>query len=89
MNLSPQQLDEQSPIQLDGWVELGSERWREVDDNPALTKKWIKMLMGDALSTDSLGRIWGKGKRANSYYPFHLEYGKKKYGIRISKHAAN
>ena len=43
MNLSPQELDNQSTVKLDGWVDLDSERWREVDDNPSLTKNWLKM----------------------------------------------
>jgi hypothetical protein len=90
MNLpKPAELDQQSPIRLDGWVELGSERWREVDDNHHLTKNWVKMLMGETLFPDSLGRLWGRSKDQTMYYPLHVEYGKKKYGIRMSTKAAN
>lgn len=87
---SPTELDAQSPIQVDGWVDLDSERWREVDDDPGLTKKFIRIGFAEPafFFTDSLGRIWGKGENG-IYYPYHLDYGKKKYGIRIAKKAAN
>lgn len=88
---SPQLLDAQCQIQLDGWVDLDSERWREVDNDPNITKKFLKTLMNENppyLFTDALGRVWGKGSNG-VFYPFHIEYGKKKYGIRIPKRAAN
>ena len=87
---SPKELDAQCQVQLDGWVDLDSERWRETDSDPALTKKWLVMLMKEPayLFTDSDGRVWGKGENG-IYYPYHYEYGKKKYGLRISKKAAN
>jgi hypothetical protein len=87
---SPKELDVQSKIQLDGWVDLDSERWRETDNDPSLTKKWLRMLMQEPayLFTDADGRVWGKGEDGH-YYPYHYEYGKKKYGIRLPKKAAN
>lgn len=87
---TPEELDKQSEIQLDGWVEVGSERWREVDDDPALTKRWLRMgfMEPPFFFTDSLGRVWGKGENGK-WYPFHTEYGKKKYGFRISTKATN
>lgn len=87
---SPRELDAQAVIKVDAWVDLDSERLREVDDDPALTKKWIRMLMKEPayLFTDSDGRVWGKGEDG-IYYPYHVEYGKKLYGVRISKKAAN
>ena len=57
MDLSPKQLDEQSSVQLDGWLEMDSEKWREADDNPNLTRKWLRMLLGNALFVDKLGRV--------------------------------
>ena len=89
MDLSPKQLDEQSSVQLDGWLEMDSEKWREADDNPNLTRKWLRMLLGNALFVDKLGRVWGASKENNEYYPFHIESGSKKFGIRISQLAAN
>ncbi len=87
---SPKELDAQSPVYLDGWVDLDSERWRQTDDDAPLTKKWLAMLMKEPayLFTDSDGRVWGKGENG-IYYPYHYEYGKKKYGIRIPRKAAN
>jgi hypothetical protein len=87
LTLTHKELDAQCTIQLDGWVELGSERFLEVDDDPALTKKWLKMLLGEGLFTDSLGRVWGKGD--TNWYPYHVQYGKKKFGIRISTKAVS
>lgn len=88
--LSPKELDAQSPVVLDGWVDLDSERWRETDSDTALTKKWLFMLTREPayLFTDADGRVWGEGKDG-TYYPYHYEYGSKKYGIRIAWKAAN
>jgi hypothetical protein len=88
--MTPQQLDAQSLIHIDEWVDLDSERWREVDDDPALTKKFLRILLQDppALIADDLGRLWGKGKEGRMY-PYHLEYGRKLIGIRIAKKALN
>lgn len=80
------ELDNQCEITLDGWVDLDSARHKEVDDNIAFTKKIIKLGL---VEPDSLGRLWGKSNQSDRYYPLHLEYGKKKYGIRIAKKAAN
>lgn len=88
---SPKELDEQSTIYLDGWVDLDSEKWRSVDEDPALTKKWIAMLTKgpDAyLKLDSDGRLWARA-RDQRWYPFHIERLRRKYGIRIAKKAAN
>lgn len=87
---TPKELDAQSLVHLDGWVDLDSERWREIDPDPGLTKKWIKLGFQEPayFLLDSDGRIWGRGENGY-YYPYHLDYGKKKYGIRIAKKAAN
>ena len=87
---SPLELDAQSEVKLDGWLDLDSERWRDTDPDPGLTKKWLTMLMREPayLFTDTFGRVWGKGENGK-YYPYHYDYGKKKNGIRIAKKAAN
>ena len=84
-NLSPQQLDSQSKINIHSWVDIDSERHKEIDDNLSFTKKIIRL---DFLMIDSLGRLWGKNDDGQ-HYPFHLEYGKKLIGLRISKRASN
>ena len=90
MILSPKELDAQCPVQLDGWVDIDSERWREVDDDPGLTKRWLKMLTADppALHLDIHGRIWGQNS-VGVWFPYHLEYGRKKFGLRLPKKASN
>lgn len=90
MDLSPKELDEQSYIYLSGWVDLDSDQWRMVDEDPALTKKWIVMLMREPayLHLDSMGRIWCKNNDG-IWCPFHIESMGKMYGIRIPQKAAN
>jgi hypothetical protein len=87
---SPKELDAQSIVKIDEWVDLGSERWRDTDDDPALTKQWVKLLMSEPayLVADSYGRLWGK-RKDGGYDPYHYNYGKKLIGIRLAKKAAN
>jgi hypothetical protein len=88
---SPQELDTQSAVKIDRWIEVGSEEWREMDDTPDFTKKILRLGLHHPepfLFTDMLGRIWGKGE-GGKFYPFHFEYGKKLIGYRISALALN
>lgn len=88
-NLTTEQLDKQSSIYLDGWLDLDSQEYKNKDDNPAFTRKCLRIGMEDGfMFTDSLGRVWGKGNNG-TYYPFHFDYGRKKYGFRIAKQASN
>lgn len=91
---TPAQLDKQSKIKIDAWLDVGSEAHKDRDDNLKLTKEWLKIgLEGGFLFCDSLGRVWGSGAHFGSphtvYYPYHIEYGKKLYGIRVATKAAN
>jgi hypothetical protein len=90
MNLTPVQLDAQSPIKIDRWIDIDSDEWRELDDNPSFTKKLVKLGFKEPayLATDSNGRIWGRGEDG-TFYPFHFSRGKTLIGYRISKRAAN
>lgn len=87
---TPQQLDLQSPIKIDRWIAIDSEEWKELDDNPVLTKRMLRLMFIEPayLFTDSMGRIWGKGQDG-SYYPFHFNKGSKLFGYRLPKLAAN
>jgi hypothetical protein len=88
---APKDLDAQSKIMIDEWIDVDSDEVRSMDDNYALTKKMIRMLHDKEpayLFTDSLGRLFGKGEDG-FYYPFHFEYGKKLIGYRLSTKAAN
>lgn len=89
LNISPIELDSQSHIRIDKWLDLNSSECKEKDPNHFLTKKFLKIGIEDNfLFTDQLGRVWGKGKN-NNYYPFHFNIGKTLYGIRLSNTAAN
>ncbi len=86
---SPRELDAQSKIKIDRWIDIDSKEWRELDDDPGLTKKFLKLGFEESyLFTDTDGRVWGKGEDGR-YYPYHFSSGKKKIGYRLPKKAAN
>ncbi len=90
--MTPNELDKQSPIIIDKWVDIDSSECKDLDDNPSFTKKIICLGFQEPafLFTDSKGRVWGKPKHdGEQYFPLHMEIGKKKIGYRISKKAAN
>lgn len=87
--MSPRELDNQSTIQIDGWLDIDSEECRYKDTNFQLTKQWLRIGLEDKyLFLDSHGRVWGKGNN-EKMYPYHITYGKKIYGIRVAKKASN
>lgn len=88
--LSPKQLDSQSLVFIEEWVDVGSERCKQLDKEPHLTKYMMRAGFEAPafLFTDINGRIWGKGDKG-SYYPFHISVGSKNYGFRISTRASN
>jgi hypothetical protein len=90
LSLTPEELDRQSPIKIDKWLDIDSEECKDKDPDHALTKKWLKMCAKDNfLQVDKHGRVWGKGPNQESYFPYHFDYGKKKYGFRLALAAAN
>lgn len=83
--LSPKELDAQSPVIIDRWVDLDSEEFKQMDHRfLQFTKDIIRM---GICVPDLFGRLWGKGD--NCYYPLHDEYAGKNIGYRISKKAVN
>jgi len=87
--LNPQELDSQSVIKIDRWIDIESEECKNLDENYSLSKKWMKMLMeSNYLKSDSLGRLWCHSENGN-FFPYHFEVGTKLYGFRLSKVAAN
>ena len=87
--LPVQELDKQSLIKIDKWLDIDSEECQDKDPDLALTKKWMKIGFEDKfLFADSLGRIWGRGNEGR-FFPYHFNVGKKLYGIRIAKKATN
>ena len=87
---SPKQLDAQSRIIVDRWVDLYSDECKVMDDNYQFTMQCVKLGFQEPayLAVDFFGRIWGKGTD-NIYHPFHFEYKNKLIGYKISKKAAN
>jgi hypothetical protein len=85
--LSTEELDKQSPVRIDLWLDIESEECKDKDPDIVLTKKWMKIGFEDKfLFTDSLGRVWGRGNEGR-FYPYHFNIGKRLYGIRIAKKA--
>lgn len=87
---SPKELDAQSKIHIDKWLDVDSEEVKSMDDNYAFTKQCIRLGFVEPafFAVDSLGRIWGRGED-NRYYPFHFNKGKELIGYRLSKKATN
>lgn len=88
--MSPAELDKQSPVHIDRWIDLDSQESKDLDPDRALTKKMVRIGFEDKwMITDTLGRIWGFNKEKNIFFPFHFENGKELIGYRIAKNAAN
>ena len=89
ITLSVQELDSQSPVKIDEWLDFDSEKCQDRDPDHSLTKTWMKIGFEDRfLFIDFSGRIWLKGSR-DEYCPYHFNVGKKLYGFRIAKKALN
>ena len=86
---SPKELDTQSPVQIDKWLEMDSEECRDLDSDYEVTKKIMKIgFDSGAMAYDSSGRVWGQGTSVR-WYPLHFIRRNKKYGYRLAKKAAN
>lgn len=91
LNINPLELDNQSPIKINRWMNVESEAFKDMDDNEEFTKTILKMGFESPqfLWLDSKGRIWGKGNEKDKYYPLHLTYGGLNIGFMISRTASN
>ncbi len=88
--MTPAELDKQSPVKIDRWVDIDSEEAKTLDEDRALTKKMVRIGFEDKwMITDNLGRIWGFNAEKNLFFPFHFENGKELIGYRMAKVAAN
>ncbi len=95
--ITSQQLDAQSPVKIDRFVEFYGEDARAVDSDRDLTKFMLGILLeGGSVCLDDLGRIWGKGGTDKTkFYPFHIEHDwnvgrrPKLVGFRFSQKASN
>lgn len=88
--MSPEELEAQSPVHIDKWIDIASEDAQLMDQDFELTKKMMKIGFEDGwMITDSLGRIYGKNPEKGIYFPFHFEYGSLLIGYRNCKKASN
>jgi hypothetical protein len=89
---SPQELDAQSPVDIDEWVDIGSVKFYEiVGEDISSFDYFIRVGFRDPpfLYTDSLGRVWGKLDTSNKWFPFHDLVNGKAYGYRYPGKAIN
>lgn len=90
IHLTPAQLDAQSPVRMSEWIDIHSERARQIDDMYSITLKWMRIAVeGNILFADRLGRLWGKTDKVGIYSPYHFEYGASLIGYRVSAQASN
>lgn len=82
--LSSKELDAQSPIKIDIWIDVESEEAKRIMKYPLFTKEILRL---NICKVDDLGRLWGEG--SSGYYPLHDEYKGKIIGWRVAKMAAN
>jgi hypothetical protein len=89
LSATPLELDIQSRVKIDKWLDIDSEECKDKDPDITLTKKWLRSgAENNFLFVDTLGRIWGTGDNGY-YFPYHFEYGKKVYGFRLAVMASN
>jgi hypothetical protein len=88
IHLTPAQLDQQCQVSIHEWLDINSDKARQLDEYYFCTKRWLRFgVEGGVMFIDKLGRVFGKGK--DGYYPYHFEYKNKLYGYRIAVRAAN
>lgn len=89
--MTPAELDAQSKIKVDRWIEVHSQECKDIDDGLHwFTIKCMNIGFEDGfMFVDTLGRIWGRNRETSECYPFHTEHGKELVGYRLAKKAAN
>lgn len=91
IELSPAALDAQSPIKIDEWVVVNSDKHKETDEDYLSSEQ---MLLTGAengfLKVDNLGRIWARGP-GEEFLPYHYDSktGNQFLGLRILAFAVN
>lgn len=90
LSLTPVELDAQSPIKVERWVDIDSREMQEMDDMPTLTRNWLQIGMKqDVFKLDSQGRVWYQINKNEPYQPFTFTYYGREIGIRMSVMATN
>lgn len=89
IDIPPAELDRQSRVRIDRWLDVESQECRDLDDMPDFTRQCLRAgADGGFMFVDVLGRIWGRGT-GGYFYPFHFEHGSKLYGYRLASTALN
>ena len=91
LEISPKELDSQSPVVIDRWVDIDSQECKELDDDRKTTLMMMKSgIEGDYMMVDKDGRVFVKSPEESTYFPLHFEWRKKELiGYRITKKALN
>ena len=88
--MSPEQLDTQSPVKIDRWIDIDSKECKMIDEFHSFFKETLTWAFNSNLMfLDSLGRIWGNKPNSSQKFPIHFEHGKQLIGYRITKRASN
>lgn len=85
----PQQLDAQSPVHIDEWVQVGSPLFKKLIGDQFSFDYFTKVGFRDPpfLFLDELGRVWGKSE--DKWFPFHDRVHGKNYGYRYANTEQN
>lgn len=87
--LSPKELDAQSVVVIEKWLDVNSEECKEKDPEYKISKYLLNRGIQEGfLKVDNQGRIWVHGLH-EEFFPYHFELGDKLYGLRIAAAAAN
>lgn len=89
--MKPVDLDRQSPVKIDRWLDVDSEEFKRIDPDTWVTKQLLRRgLACDALMTDSDGRVWSNPIDPNDKrFPLNFTEGGITYGYRIPERAHN
>lgn len=88
--MTPAELDQQSPVKIDHWIDWNSEESKTLDNARAATKQMIRAgFLKGMMIFDTNGRIWGLNDLDNKFYPLHFKNGDRLIGYRMSEKAAN
>jgi hypothetical protein len=88
-NQTPIELDAQCDVPIEEWVVLGSEKHRQTDEYYRISQQLLSEAVENSfIKMDANGRVWVHGPN-EEMIPYHFEYEKKLYGIRIPASAPN
>ncbi len=81
--MKAKELDLQNQVEIDRWVDYDSPEFKKIDQYPYFTKQCLQYgFEAEFMIIDDKARVWGRGADGR-YFPFHLEDGKKKVGVRL------